>query len=185
MAIYERVSMFTDGACLGNPGPGGHAAIIVSGPRRKELNGGFRLTTNNRMELMAVIVGLEVLQHPCEVVVSSDSQYVVQAMQKRWPQRWKANGGRLTDRAGKPGSGGLAKNPDLWERLLALGVRGTGSPSGGSGVTVGTLTTNGAMIRTIDAIHTDSYTARASTRRGTYVQSLHYGADPESHACAA
>ncbi|MDP2948780.1 MAG: RNase H family protein, partial [Chloroflexota bacterium] len=110
--------MFTDGACLGNPGPGGYAAILVSGPHKKDLNGGFRLTTNNRMELMAIIVGLELLQRTCEVVVSSDSQYVVQAMQKRWPQRWRADGWRLADRLGKPGSGGLAKNPDLWERLL-------------------------------------------------------------------
>jgi len=98
MATYEQVRMFTDGVCLGNPGPGGYAAMLVSGLHRKELNGGFRLTTNNRMELMAIIVGLELLPRTCEVVVSSDSQYVVQAMQKRWPQRWRANGWRLADR---------------------------------------------------------------------------------------
>ena len=111
---YTHVKIYTDGACLGNPGPGGYGVVLLYGQRRKELSGGFRLTTNNRMEIMAAIEGLEALEKPCSVSLYSDSQYVVNAMSKGWAKRWKANGWMR-----RPG-GGKALNPDLWERMLEL-----------------------------------------------------------------
>ena len=101
-----QVDLFTDGAAKGNPGPGGYGTILRSGAREKELSGGFYHTTNNRMELMAVIVGLEALKSSCEVRVVSDSKYVVDAFNLRWIDGWKRRGWAKV------------KNPDLWKRLL-------------------------------------------------------------------
>ncbi len=105
--------MHTDGACSGNPGPGGYGTVMQFGNRRTELSGGFRRTTNNRMELLAVIVGFEALKLPCAVTVYSDSKYVVDAVNKGWARRWRANGWRRNKRE-------KAENPDLWARLLDL-----------------------------------------------------------------
>ena len=110
----KHVDIYTDGACLGNPGPGGYGAVLLYGGHRKELSGGFRLTTNNRMEIMAVIVGLEELQEPCSVSLYSDSQYVVNAISKGWAKRWKANGWKRNSKGEK------ALNPDLWDKMLDL-----------------------------------------------------------------
>ena len=107
------VTIYTDGACIGNPGPGGYGAVLIHGGARKELSGGFRLTTNNRMEMLAAIVGLAALKEPCEVTLYSDSRYVVDAMEKGWAERWRANGWRRNKKE-------YAVNPDLWERLLDL-----------------------------------------------------------------
>jgi ribonuclease HI len=112
-ARSDTVVIYTDGACIGNPGPGGYGAVLLYGERRREISGGFRLTTNNRMEIMAVVAALETLTKPCQVEVHSDSQYVVNAMSKGWAARWKANGWRRNKRE-------MAINPDLWERLLGL-----------------------------------------------------------------
>lgn len=104
-----KVDMYTDGSSLGNPGKGGYGVVLISGAHRKELSGGYRLTTNNRMELLAVITGLEQLKAPCcEVTVYSDSQYVVNAVEKGWIFSWeKKNFGKI-------------KNPDLWRRFLNI-----------------------------------------------------------------
>lgn len=107
------VELYTDGACKGNPGPGGYGAVLVFGAHRKELSGGFRKTTNNRMELLACIEGLNSLKQPCAVVLTSDSKYVVNAIEKGWAVRWRSKGWKLS-----PGK--TAKNPDLWTRLLDL-----------------------------------------------------------------
>ncbi len=109
----KRIEMFTDGACSGNPGPGGWGTILRYNGREKELAGGASSTTNNRMELTAVIEGLSALKETCEVVVTSDSKYVIDAIQKGWVYSWKRNGWRKADK--KP-----ALNADLWERLLTL-----------------------------------------------------------------
>jgi ribonuclease HI len=105
------VEVFTDGACLGNPGPGGWAALLRFGGREKELSGGEPDTTNNRMELMAAIAGIEALKRACSVVVTTDSQYVRRGVEE-WMARWRANGWKTSDK--KP-----VKNRDLWERLAA------------------------------------------------------------------
>ena len=110
----RSVEIYTDGACLGNPGPGGYGVVLLYGQHRKELSGGFRRTTNNRMEIMAVIKGLEALGEPCSVSLYSDSRYVVDAMSKGWARRWKTKGWVRNSRGGK------ALNPDLWERMLEL-----------------------------------------------------------------
>ena len=103
------ITIYTDGSALGNPGPGGYGIVLISGPHRKELSQGFRLTTNNRMELMAVCVALETLKFPgSEVTVFSDSKYVVDAVAKGWVFGWEKKGF-----AGK-------KNPDLWMRFLKV-----------------------------------------------------------------
>ena len=107
----KTVTIYTDGACSGNPGPGGWGAILMYGPHKKELSGGEAQTTNNRMELMAVIVALEALNRPCEVEVHSDSQYVVNAFNKHWIDGWKKRGWKTANK--QP-----VKNRDLWERLL-------------------------------------------------------------------
>jgi len=105
------VEMFTDGACLGNPGPGGWAALLRQGQNEREVCGGDAQTTNNRMELMAAIGGLESLRKPCEVVLTTDSQYVMKGVQE-WMPRWIAKGWRTA-------GGDPVKNKDLWERLNA------------------------------------------------------------------
>ena len=109
----KTVTIYTDGACSGNPGPGGYGAILVYGGAEKEFSGGEARTTNNRMELLGAITGLEALKEPCEVVLTSDSKYLVDAVNKNWAAGWRAKGWKKAD--GKP-----ALNVDLWERLLAL-----------------------------------------------------------------
>ena len=110
----KEVALYTDGACSGNPGPGGFGVVLLYGEHRKELCGGYRRTTNNRMELLAVIKGLEALNGRCSVTLYSDSKYVLDALTKGWARRWRANGWRR-NRKGEP-----AVNPDLWTRLLDL-----------------------------------------------------------------
>lgn len=107
----KKVVIHTDGACSGNPGPGGWAAILAYGVHRRELFGGFAETTNNRMELFAAIAALEALKEPCEVTLHSDSSYLVNAVSKRWLERWSRCGWRKADK--QP-----VLNADLWKRLL-------------------------------------------------------------------
>ena len=109
----KTVTLYTDGACSGNPGPGGWAAILMFGQQKKELSGGAPSTTNNRMELTGVIEGLSALKEPCAVELYSDSKYVIDALEKGWARSWQKRGWVKSDK--KP-----ALNPDLWERLLAL-----------------------------------------------------------------
>jgi ribonuclease HI len=104
--------MYTDGACIGNPGPGGYGVVLLYSQHRKELAHGFRLTTNNRMELSAVIVGLQQLKEPCQMRVFSDSRYVVDGIEKGWAKRWQTQGWKNKS---KP-----VPNADLWRELLAL-----------------------------------------------------------------
>ena len=105
----QKVEVFTDGACLGNPGPGGWAALLRAGTREKALVGAEAMTTNNRMELMAAIAGIEALKRACTVDLTTDSQYVRRGVEE-WMPRWKANGWKTSDK--QP-----VKNRDLWERL--------------------------------------------------------------------
>lgn len=109
----KHVDIYTDGACRGNPGRGGWGAILVYGGREKELSGGERQTTNNRMELMAAISALEALKEPCEVTLTSDSRYLVDGIEKGWAVGWRSRGWRKADKS-------PALNADLWERLLVL-----------------------------------------------------------------
>ena len=109
----KTVTIYTDGACSGNPGPGGWGAILMYGEHKKELSGGEAQTTNNRMELTAVITALEALREPCEVELWSDSKYVIDGLSKGWAKGWRARGWVKGDK--KP-----ALNPDLWGRLLDL-----------------------------------------------------------------
>ena len=109
----KSVEIFTDGACSGNPGPGGYGAILMSGKYKKEISGGEPETTNNRMELMAVIVGLRALKRPCTVTLYSDSRYVVDMVREGWLERWKQNGWMRNKK--EP-----AKNVDLLEELDRL-----------------------------------------------------------------
>ncbi len=107
------VEIFSDGACSGNPGPGGWGAILRCDGYEKEISGGEAHTTNNRMELTGVIQALSALKYPCKVRVTTDSRYVVDGITKVWAQGWKKRGWKKSD--GKP-----ALNPELWERLLEL-----------------------------------------------------------------
>ena len=107
------IEIYTDGACEPNPGPGGYGAVLLHPKKRMEISGGFRLTTNNRMEMLAAIKGLELLKQPCRVVLYSDSKYLVDAMTEGWPERWKKKGWWRTRSE-------RAANVDLWERLLSL-----------------------------------------------------------------
>lgn len=109
----KTVTVYTDGACSGNPGPGGWCAILRYGEIEKQLSGGEAKTTNNRMELTAVITGLSALKEPCAVTLYSDSKYIIDAIQKGWAKKWRANGWMRN--AKDP-----ALNPDLWEKLLDL-----------------------------------------------------------------
>jgi ribonuclease HI len=109
----KKVELYTDGACSGNPGPGGFGAILRYGDAEKEISGGEKETTNNRMELLAVISGLEALKEPCEVKVITDSKYFSDALEKGWLQNWKNNGWKKSN--GKP-----VLNTDLWTRFLKL-----------------------------------------------------------------
>ena len=109
----KTVTLYTDGACSGNPGPGGWGAILEFNGHEKELSGGESSTTNNRMELTAVIEGLSALKEPCIVELYSDSKYVIDALEKGWARGWKSRGWVKSDKT-------PALNPDLWEKLLAL-----------------------------------------------------------------
>ena len=114
----KQVDIFTDGACSGNPGPGGWGAILRYNGTDKEISGGEKLTTNNRMELTAVIEALKLLKEPCEVTLWTDSKYVADGLGKGWAAGWKKNGWRKADK--KP-----ALNPDLWDELLNLNDKHT------------------------------------------------------------
>ena len=109
----RKVTIYTDGACSGNPGPGGYGAVLIYGQHRKEISGGEPHTTNNRMEIMGVISGLELLNQPCEVELFSDSRYVVDAIEKGWVTRWRENNWMRNKKE-------AALNVDLWERMLPL-----------------------------------------------------------------
>ena len=114
----KQVDIFTDGACSGNPGPGGWGAILRYKGTDKEISGGEKQTTNNRMELTAVIEALKLLKEPCEVTLWTDSKYVADGLGKGWAAGWKKNGWKKADK--KP-----ALNPDLWDELLSLNDRHT------------------------------------------------------------
>lgn len=109
----KKVNLYTDGACRGNPGPGGWGAILEYKGIEKEMSGGENPTTNNRMELSAAIMGLRALNEPCEVTLTSDSKYLVDGISKGWAKSWRDKGWKKSD-------GSAALNPDLWAELLAL-----------------------------------------------------------------
>lgn len=109
----KKVTIYTDGACSGNPGPGGWGAVLIYGGHRLEMSGGERQTTNNRMELVAAIEAMSRLNQPCEVELWSDSRYLVDGLEKGWAKNWRARGWKKKD-------GSPALNPELWERLLEL-----------------------------------------------------------------
>ncbi|MDG5815871.1 ribonuclease HI [Chitinispirillales bacterium ANBcel5] len=109
----KKIKAYTDGACSGNPGPGGYGVILKYNGHQKELSAGYSNTTNNRMELLGVIVALETLKEPCDVTVVTDSQYIVNAVQKGWARKWRSMGWMRNKKD-------PALNPDLWEKLLKL-----------------------------------------------------------------
>ena len=109
----DTIIIYTDGACTGNPGKGGYGAVIIDGDRREELSAGYKLTTNNRMEMMGAIAALESLKSNSKVKLHSDSKYIVDAVVKGWAKKWQANGWRRNKKE-------MAKNPDLWQELLDL-----------------------------------------------------------------
>lgn len=109
----KKVTIYTDGGCSPNPGPGGYGIVLIYGEQRRELSGGYRSTTNNRMELTAAIRGLQALKEPCDVTLFSDSQYVVNGISKGWARRWKSKGWIKSDKS-------RAENVDLWDDLLNL-----------------------------------------------------------------
>ncbi len=109
----KNVLIYTDGSCLGNPGPGGYGAVLIYNDNRKELSKGYKNTTNNRMEMRAVIAALESLKEPCNVTLYTDSQYVKNAITKKWIDNWQKNGWKTA--AKKP-----VKNKDLWMQFLPL-----------------------------------------------------------------
>ncbi|MGL4791595.1 MAG: ribonuclease HI [Anaerotignaceae bacterium] len=109
----KTIDIYTDGACSGNPGKGGYGVVLLFNGKRKELSEGFELTTNNRMEALAVIKGLEALKEPCKVNLYSDSKYVVDAIEKGWVKKWKANGWKRNSKE-------MASNIDIWERMLEI-----------------------------------------------------------------
>ncbi|MGK7950749.1 MAG: ribonuclease HI [Xenococcaceae cyanobacterium] len=109
----KKIIIYTDGACTGNPGAGGYGAVIIDGEQRQEISGGFRLTTNNRMEMMAAIVALQTLETKSKVILHTDSKYIVDAVTQGWAKRWQANNWKRNKKE-------KAKNPDLWQDLLDL-----------------------------------------------------------------
>ena len=113
MDELKHITIYTDGACSGNPGPGGYGVLVVYGEQRRELSAGFRRTTNNRMEMMAAIAGLQALKPGCRVTVYTDSQYVAQGITQGWAVKWRANGWKRNPKE-------KAVNPDLWAELLDL-----------------------------------------------------------------
>ena len=113
MPTLTHVDIYTDGACKGNPGPGGWGAVLVCNGQERELHGGEAQTTNNRMELTAAIKALEALKRPCEVTLTSDSKYLTDGITKGWAVSWRARGWKKADKS-------PALNPELWGRLLEL-----------------------------------------------------------------
>ena len=109
----DEIIIYTDGACHGNPGPGGWAGVLINGEKRKEISGGWSKTTNNRMELMAAIKSLEALAEASSVTLFSDSQYLVRSMNEGWVEKWQANGWMRNKKD-------MALNIDLWKKVLAL-----------------------------------------------------------------
>ena len=109
----KEITLFTDGACSGNPGPGGTGTILIYKNNRKEISRGYQQTTNNRMEMLSVIIGLETLNQPCRVALYSDSRYVIDAIEKGWARRWQQNNWKRNKKE-------YALNTDLWEQLLTL-----------------------------------------------------------------
>ena len=110
----QKVIIYTDGACTGNPGAGGYGAVLlIDGQNRQEISGGYQLTTNNRMEMMGAIAALKALKTKSAVTLHSDSKYIVDAVEKGWAKRWQANGWKRNKKE-------KAKNPDLWQELLDL-----------------------------------------------------------------
>ncbi len=109
----KRVTVYTDGACSNNPGPGGYGIVLIYGAHKREYSAGYTLTTNNRMELLGVITALSMLTEPCEIDLFTDSKYVVSAFEQGWIQSWRANGWKKADK--KP-----VLNVDLWQMLLSL-----------------------------------------------------------------
>lgn len=107
----KKVYIYTDGACRGNPGPGGYGALLCYGEHRKEISSGFKKTTNNRMEIMAVLAALKALKEPCDIVLCSDSKYVIDALSKGWALKWRAAGWMRNKKE-------KALNPDLWKEVL-------------------------------------------------------------------
>ncbi|WP_369426767.1 ribonuclease HI [Waterburya agarophytonicola] len=105
--------IYTDGACTGNPGKGGYGAVIIDGDRRQELSDGYKLTTNNRMEMMGAIAALESLPSNSKVKLHTDSKYIVDAVVKGWAKKWQRNGWKRNSKE-------MAKNPDLWQEILDL-----------------------------------------------------------------
>lgn len=113
MENLKKVTIYTDGACSGNPGPGGYGAVLIYNGNEKEISGGEKSTTNNKMEMMGVIKALELLKEKCDVEIYSDSAYVVNSINNNWVYSWKKNNWIKSDKS-------KAKNIDLWERLLEL-----------------------------------------------------------------
>ncbi len=113
MTEPKHITIYTDGACVGNPGRGGYGVILVYGNQLRELSGGYRRTTNNRMEIRAALAGLESLKGKCKVTLYSDSQYLVRAITEGWAKKWRANGWKRNKKD-------KAVNPDLWQKLLEL-----------------------------------------------------------------
>ncbi len=113
LETVPEITIYTDGACIGNPGPGGYGVVLLSGEHRLELSGGYQLTTNNRMEIIAAIKGLESLKQNSLVNLYSDSQYLVDAMMKGWAKKWQQQHWMRNKKE-------MAKNPDLWEQMLKL-----------------------------------------------------------------
>ena len=113
MENLKKVTIYTDGACSGNPGPGGYGAVLIYNGNEKEISGGEKSTTNNKMEMMGVIKALEMLKEKCDVEVYSDSAYLVNSINNKWVYSWKKNNWIKSDKS-------KAKNIDLWERLLEL-----------------------------------------------------------------
>ena len=111
--MVGEVIIYTDGSCLKNPGPGGYGVVMMAGKHRKELSGGFRRTTNNRMEILAAVKALEALKRPCKVMLHTDSQYLVNTMMKGWAKGWRKNNWIKRDKS-------KAKNSDLWAVMLGL-----------------------------------------------------------------
>ena len=113
----KQVIIYTDGACIRNPGPGGYGVVLLYKDQERELSSGFRLTTNNRMEILGCIAGLNALKEPCEVTLFSDSRYVVDAMSKFWAIKWRKNGWQRKDESGVKKQ---VLNQDLWIQMLDL-----------------------------------------------------------------